>query len=186
MNQQQLTKDIKHLRVQRNLLGTVCLLLAFSLAAGSCFLFLKQERTIVVPATVEKSFWVESNAVSATYVEQFGVFLGQLLLNKSHQSSGKQREILLRHSTPSFRSALNMKLIEEEKRLKKQTASYVFYPTEVEVGRSGYSARLIGDRAFYVGGKRVSSKREAYVLTFAWTGGRLLLEGVESVDEKES
>ena len=133
MKQKMYEKYVERILYQRNIFSFLCLILSVSIFVLSFFLFLKRERVIVAPAVIEKEFWVEGNYVSSTYLEQFGLFLGQLLLEKSIGSAPMQRQILLRHASSNFSANLTKKLIEEEEILKKQTLSYVFFPIEIEV-----------------------------------------------------
>ncbi len=184
MNRSFLEKTTQYLRFQRNIFAALSLLLSLSLVILTAFLFLKSERVIVTPPIVEKEFWVEANKVSPTYLEQYGCFLGQLLLGKSSHSAPSQRTILLRHADPAFADALKHKLLEEEELLQKQSASYTFYPVSVHVNAEKNQVLLEGDRIFYVSGNQVSSAREGYILSFNYSGSRLLLSGVSAKEKK--
>lgn len=179
-----LDKSSQYLRFQRNVFAAISICLAVSLIMSSSFLFLKRERVVITPAVIEKEFWVDGRSVSPTYLEQFGYFLGQLLLGKSAYSAPSQRTLLLRHTDPQFVHILRKKLIEEEENLTKQNASYTFFPISVRVNQDRNEVLLEGDRVFFVSGKQVSSERESYILSFNLTGSRLLLSGVTAFEEK--
>jgi len=176
-----LDRDTKSLFFQRNVLLTISILSSLSLLMMSIFLFTKNERVVVVPAVVEQSFWVENSAVSATYLEQMGVFLGGTLLTQSQHSIEQQRATLLRHTAASFEPFLKRKLENEEGVLKKQNASYVFFNKSVKVDLAKQNVILRGERLFFVGDRQVSTQEESYKFSFAIEGGRLLLNGVENV-----
>jgi conjugal transfer pilus assembly protein TraE len=184
MNVDFLQKNLKQLFFQRNLLIGLTVSLAISTTLLTAFLFLKNEKVIVVPSIVEKEFWISNDHVSATYLEQFGYFLGQLMLNKSAQSASSQRMQLLRHTAPDFYGNLNKKLMEEEAALTKQSASYTFYPVDIKVNPHTLEVVLSGDRIFYVGGKPISTDRESYSLGFSYNGSRLLLKEVKALEAK--
>ncbi len=179
MNLTFLENNLKSLYLQRNLFAVLSLILSVVLLIESIFLFSKSERIIVSPPVVEKEFWVEGHAVSSTYLEQFGYFLGELLLSKSSQSAPAQREIILRHTDSSFSGNLRKKLFEEEEMLRNRSASYSFYPVNVQVDQQGLKVTITGERVAFAAGKQVSSKEESYVLSFSYAGYRLLLKGVE-------
>lgn len=185
MNAQVLEANIRSLYFQRNVYLSLVFLLSLALAVMASFLFLKRERVVVTPQVVSQEFWVDAASISPTYLEQFGVFLGQLLLNKSSLSSSEQRSIILRHTDPSFYGLMKQRLSEEEETLKKQNSAYVFYPVEVKLDMKNLEVRLSGDRIALVGDKPVSSKRETYLLKFVYTGHRLYLKGVEALDRGE-
>lgn len=184
MNSLNHQKSLRQLFFQRNVLLGLTVLLAFSQSVLSTFLFFKNERTIIVPAVINKEFWVNGDNVSATYLEQFGYFLSQLVLNKSAQSAPTQRMQVLRHTTAEFSGELNRKLMDEEAMLIKQNASYVFYPVDIQVNPDKFEVLLKGDRTFYISGKPVSTQRESYLLSFSYSGARLLLNEIKSVEVK--
>jgi len=178
MNRKFAEQSLQYMRFQRNIFAALALFLAIAMIPLCGFLFLKRERIIIAPPVIEKSFWVDRSKVSPTYLEQYGYFLGQLLLGKSAHSAPAQRSLLLRHTSAQFVGALKQKLLEEEEMLKKQNASYTFFPTAVHVNPTTNEVKLEGDRVFYVSGKQVSSDKESYILKFVFSGSRLLLTEV--------
>lgn len=183
MNKHLLESHIAHLRSQRTVLSVLSVSLSVTLVLMAAFLFTKQDRVVVLPGSIEKPFWVDATSVSATYTEQLGVFLGQLLLNKSSSSADQQRSVILRHTAPEFYGSMRKKLMEEEKMLRKQSASYAFYPSSVEVAPDCRAVKLTGDRMLIVSDKRLSTTRESYTLHFVMQGGRLLLDGVSATEK---
>lgn len=174
--------SLRNMMFQRNASLGLTTLLAASLVIVTSFLFMKSERVIVIPAAVEKEFWVDAHSVSATYLEQFGYFLGELLLSKSSQSSAIQKAIVLRHTDPSFSTQLDKKLFEEAQQLERDRISYVFFPTGVYTNLGSKEVRLSGERTTYISGKQISSATENYVLSFTYRGGRLLLNGITALE----
>lgn len=149
---------------------------------------MKQERVIIVPPVIEKEFWVDAQQVSPTYLEQFGCFLGQLILSKSPQSAASQRTVVLRHTAPEYAGTLKQRLIEEEEILKKQSTSYVFYPVDIQANIEQMSILLNGDKVIMMGGKEVCKEKEGYILRFTYSGARLLLKEImaEKKEQKDS
>lgn len=177
MNSEIHKHSLRNLIFQRNACLGLTAMLSASLIIVASFLFLKSERIVVIPA-VEKEFWVDAHNISATYLEQFGYFLGELLLSKSSQSAATQKAIVLRHADPSYATQLNKKLSEEALQLEKDRVSYVFYPTGVYTDLRAQEVMLSGDRTTYLAGKAISTAPENYVLSFIYRGGRLLLSGI--------
>lgn len=182
MNSEIHKHSLRNLIFQRNAFLALAGMLSIALAVISSFLFMKSERIVIVPPVVEKEFWIDSRGVSATYLEQFGYFLGELLLSKSAQSASIQRTILMRHTDPSFSTHLQKKLVEEEQKLDKERASYVFYPTGIYTDIGSKEVILTGDRMTFVSGKAVSTAVESYLLSFIFQGSRLLLSGVTETE----
>jgi len=182
MNVEFYKKNLISLNFQRNAFLALALLLGISQLITSIFLFWKSERTIIVPAVIEKEFWIEGNTVSATYLEQMGYFLGKLVLEKTAQSAPAQRKILLKHVEIAYVEMLNQKLIEEEKMLAKQGASYIFYPFDIQADPHLLKVLMSGERVLLMGGKAVSTVKESYILSFSNVGSRLLLKEIAAKD----
>lgn len=170
---------LRALTVQRNIFLSIVFLLLLAVLALSALLFTKTERVIVIPANLEKEFWVEGNTVSPTYLEQMGCFIGDLLLTRSPASADMQLTILMRQTAPAFVPILSKKLAAELTKLKKDNASYVFFRTKVIVDPQNQSVTLEGDRALLLGDKVLSNMRESYRLGFINFGGRLLINSIE-------
>ena len=80
---------------------------------------------------------------------------------------------------------LRRKLVEEEEMLRRQNASYVFYPTEIKVDAHQMKMLLTGDRFLFSAGQQVSSEKESYILSFSYLGSRLLLKEIISKEKSE-
>jgi len=171
------------LTVQRNIsLAVVFLLLILSLVL-SALLFTKSERVVVVPAIVEKEFWVEGSNISPTYLEQMGCFVGDLLLTRSPASSDMQLTILMRHTDQTFASILSQKLASELSKLKKDNTFYVFFRTGVIVEPGRNSVVLEGERTLILGNKVLSKTHEKYRLGFKNRNGQLFLVSIERTED---
>lgn len=172
----------RSLMVQRNIFLSLTFGLLLLVLVFSVLVFKRTERVIIVPATVEKEFWVEGEMVSPSYLEQMGCFLGDLLLTRSSHSSDMQLAILMRHVDPAFSVALQPKLQAELEKLQKDNASYIFFKTNVLVEPHTTSVVLKGDRTLFLGDKILSRAKESYRLGFSNFGGRLLLSSVERIE----
>ena len=174
---------LRGLTVQRNIFLVIVFFLLVVTLALIALLFTKSERIVVVPPIVEKEFWVDGANVSATYLEQMGCFLGDLLLTRSSASADMQLTLAMRYTAPAFAGILSHKLSGELVKLRKDNASYVFFRTKVIVDPQNQIVTLEGDRSLFMGDKIISNARESYRLTFTNFGGRLLLASIERVEK---
>jgi conjugal transfer pilus assembly protein TraE len=176
---------VRGLTIQRNVFITLIMfLLVVNLLFGIVF-FRKSERIVVIPAVLEKEFWIDGGKVSASYLEQMGSFVGDLLLTRSPASSDMQLGILLRQTAPEFALILSNRLESELTKLKKDNASYVFFKTKVIVDPQKLSVLLEGDRILFLKEQVLSTVHERYLLTFINFGGRLLLSSIERVGQSD-
>lgn len=176
---------IRGLTVQRNVFITIIFILLIANLFFGILLFRKTERIVVVPAVVEKEFWVDGGgSVSASYLEQIGCFVGDLLLTRSPSSADVQLNILMRQTAPTFAPLLSSRLESELLKLRKDNASYVFFKTKVIVDPQKLSVFLEGERTLFLREQVLSTAQESYLLTFINFGGRLLLASIERGSSK--
>jgi len=177
-------ESLKTLYFQRNALLFLTIILLAAVLLLSCCLLTKKERVVVVPPFVEGQFWIEKNVVSPSYLEQFGSFLGNLLLTKSKESAGRNMEVVLRHTDPAFFGKLEKKLLEEKAALAGDNAAYVFYTDRVDVDIENTSIVLFGKKSSFVGDVLLSSENEAYKLAFSVSASRIFLKELKKVEYK--
>lgn len=175
-------KLMRLLKQQRILLPTL-MILSVTQLLSVIFLFCKKERVILVPPLVSQVMWVDGYQVSQTYLQQMGLFMGQLLLSNSAESVKLQMDTILRFVHPAAYTTVRQYLIGEEEHLKKQQGSYHFNISAIEVHPQKHSVTLIGDRQSYVGGKRIDQARESYILTFKMNHGRYLLTSCQKEEK---
>jgi len=102
MDFDRLNGDLKELRHRNRGLG----LAIGALAAGQVIALavilnlLGSVRTLVVPPSINKSFWVERDKVSSEYLEQMGSFIAWLVLDVTPASIDWKKDILLGYVEP--------------------------------------------------------------------------------------
>jgi conjugal transfer pilus assembly protein TraE len=163
---------------QRNAWIGVSALMAMSNILLSTALFLKNERTILVPPHITKTLWVEGGAVSKEYLEEMGLYVSKLLLDLSPLSFVYNHETLLRYTTPEAYGALKKQLMDDGEHYTKLQLSTHFKPTEVKANPSKLKVEVRGTLTSYVAGKEVRSSLETVSLQFTLRGAGLLLEKV--------
>ncbi len=168
------SKLMKLLKQQRILLPTL-LILSGTQLLSVVFLFCKKERIVLVPPLVSQVMWIDGYAVSQTYLQHMGLFMGQLLLSNSAESIKVQMDTILRFVHPAAYTTIRHYLIGEEEHLKKQQGSYHFNVHDITVHGKNNSVTLTGDRESYIGGQCIDRAKETYTLTFKFHNGRYLL-----------
>jgi len=134
------------------------------------------ERIVVVPPSVSKTFWVESDRVSGAYLEQMAYFLMQLTLNVTPQSVEHQSKLLLQYASPSAYGDLQVALRAAGERLKRDGAATVFSPRDLTVDESAMKVAVRGQLTTFISDRRVSDVSKAYIVEFEYAGGRLYLK----------
>jgi len=135
-----------------------------------------RERIVVVPPTVHKTFWVESDRVSPEYLEEMGYFLMQLILNVTPQSVDHQAKVLLQYAAPAAFGELRTALLAAAERLKRDGAATVFSAQDVIVDERALKVGIRGQLTTFVSDRRVSDLAKGYAIEFQYSAGRLFLK----------
>lgn len=180
-------KKLSHLNVQRDALAALSLILLLIVLLQTVLLFLKKERVIVSPLDAKQSYWVEGNQFSPSYLEEMTLFFCHLLLDITESNILPQGEVLLRHISPKSYGAFKIKLLEDEKRLKKEQLSLHFTPQDMQLFPDSLTIEVTGDLISYVSREKISQNRETYRLTFEQRRGRLFLQSFKLIkSDKEN
>jgi conjugal transfer pilus assembly protein TraE len=145
------------------------------------FLLSSREKTILVPPTIEKSFWVSAQHVSPEYLSEMTTFFANLRLNITTESANQQREMLLRYTDPAYHNVLKAQLIQEADRINEQHLSMAFFPVNVKVDAKHVKAMIEGDIKSYVGESALPTKRVSYLIAYRYDTGRLLVKSFEEI-----
>jgi conjugal transfer pilus assembly protein TraE len=135
-----------------------------------------RERIVVVPPSVHKTFWVETDRVSPEYLEEMGYFLMQLILNVTPQSVDHQAKVLLQYAAPAAFGELRTALLAAAERLKRDGAATVFSAQDVIVDERALKVGIRGQLTTFVSDRRVSDLAKGYAIEFQYSAGRLFLK----------
>lgn len=174
---------LQHLIQHRNgYLSLACgsLILNILLSIG-IFTIAGNERVVVVPPSINKSFWVDANQVSPEYLSEMSLFFASLRFNITPTNAAMQRELLVRYVHPHFYEALKAELISEEEHIKKEHVTTSFYPVNVVVDSKKMISQITGDLQSSVGDAQLPLKRLTYQINFSYNNGRLLVKSFEEV-----
>ena len=166
---------------QRNLLLSLVVGLLIINFTQALFTLFRSERIIVVPPDINQEFWLEQNKVSPVYLEEMALFFADLILESSPSSAAYKREIILRHTISSGYGPLKIRLLEDEKRLKKEHVTTSFQANSVKVNPSKLNVELTGDLHRFVGEKRISQSRDTYQFKFDYRHGRLQIKSFKLI-----
>lgn len=183
MDFERLTQDLKQVRrLNQRLTLWLSLLVAGHLLALFLILGLAgRERTIVVPPTLEKSFWVSGHAVSREYLEQMGAFVAWLVLDVSPASIRWKTDTLLGYVEPDQYAALKTQQELETGRLQKLNASTNFLPQQLVANEDEQQVLIRGRLRTQVNAVETSNVAKAYRVQFRYDGGRIQLRSFQEV-----
>ncbi len=183
MDFDRLNGDLKDLRRRNRGLAIVVSTLAVGHVVALVVILnlLGSVRTIVVPPSLNKSFWVERDRVSSEYLEQMGSFVAWLILDVTPSSVDWKREILLGYVLPDQHGAMKTRQEIEASRLKRINASTVFMPQQLVPSEDAQSVTVRGRLRTLVNGQETSNDTKAYLVEFVYAGGRVHLKSFREV-----
>ena len=135
-----------------------------------------RERVVLVPPSIHKTFWVESERVSAEYLQQMAYFLLQLTLNVTPQSVDHQASVLMQYAAPGSFGELRSAMTASAERLKRDSASTVFSAKDLVVDEARQRVGVRGQLTTYISDRRVSEVSKAYAIELHYTAGRVFLK----------
>lgn len=146
------------------------------------FLLSSREKTILIPPTISKSFWVSAQQVSPDYLSEMTIFFANLRLNITPESAAQQRETLLRYTDPVYHHVLKAQLIQEADRINDQHITMAFFPVNVKVDSKHIKTIIVGDIKTFSGDSVLPTRRVSYLVSYRYDHGRLLVKSFEEVD----
>ncbi len=134
-------------------------------------------RTIVVPAHLTESFWVDDEQVSPEYLTQMGQFLVSLWVDVSPNSAEFQTDEFLRYVNPTYQGVIKERIKNYIASLKKNQQSNVFYPYQAIPDQKNSRLILRGTQKIFIGKEAVKSEEVNYLLQFRYNAGKITLTG---------
>ena len=164
------------------LLASLALNVVIALIA---FRLIGLERIILVPPTINKSFWVESDKVSAEYLEQMGYFLVQLVLNVTPQSVDYQSKLLLQYAAPASYGEIKTAMAVAGERLKRDGAATVFSPRTINVEERALKVAVQGQLTTFISDRRVSEVSKSYLIELQYALGRITIKSFKETNAND-
>ena len=156
------------------------LLLAF-VVIGSA----NNERTIFMPPTISKTFWIEDNRTSPEYLEMMAHFFAGLTLNTSPESVSYQNKLFLSFTAPSSYRVLKPLLTSDAQRIKAGNFSQIFFSRNIKIYEKAMTAVITGRKVVYVGKTQTSSEERTYRMKFKMTDGRIWITEFTKVHKND-
>ena len=177
--------DLKEMRKRNRSLGLTVggLIMALLVCLVIILNLVGMERTIVVPPSIEKSFWVTRDRASSAYLEQMGTFIAWLILDVSPATVDWKKDILLNYVAPDQHGAMKSRQEIESERLKRINASTFFLPQQLVPDEDTQSVAIRGRLRTQVNGQDTATETKTYRAEFHYVGGRLHLNAFKEITQ---
>ena len=183
MDFERLNIDIRDMRRRNRGLG----LAVAALAAGQFLALLVilnllgTVRTVVVPPSLNKSFWVTRDKASSEYLEQMGSFIAWLVLDVTPASIDWKKDMLLSYVEPEQYGPLKARQEVEAERLKRISAATQFAPQQLVPSEEAQSVVVRGRLRTLVNGFETANDLKAYLVEFSYAGARMHLKSFKEL-----
>lgn len=161
------------------------LLIIIVLICAALYRTLGMERTIIVPPTLQKSFWVNGDSVSKSYLEQMAYWYAGLALTVSPTTGNYQKDLFLRYAAPSANGQLSAEMTARLEYMAKNSTSTMFTVQALTTDEKLLKVALTGDLETFVGDKRISTKHTIYVVGFKYLNEKLFVNEFKETNEKD-
>lgn len=180
-----LDNDLKELRRRNRALSLTVggLILGLLICLVIILNVVGMERTIVVPPTIDKSFWVTRERVSREYLEQMGSFVAWLILDVTPASIDWKKDILLNYVAPDQHGAMQSRQEIEAERLRRINASTFFLPQQLVPNEDKQTVAIRGRLRTQVNGQETATETRAYLAEFQYAGGRMHLKSFKEMPQ---
>jgi conjugal transfer pilus assembly protein TraE len=178
MDFDRLNSDIKEMRRRNRGLGIAVGVLAAGHVLGLTVILnlVGSVRTVIVPPSINKSFWVTRDKASSEYLEQMGSFIAWLVLDVTPASVDWKKEMLLGYVEPEQYGALKTRQEVEAERLKRINASTIFAPQQLVPSEDAQTVVVRGRLRTLVNGFETANDLKAYLVEFSYSGARVHLK----------
>lgn len=183
MDFERLNADRKELQRRNRGLGLAVGALAIGqiLTLVALINVLGTERTVIVPPTLNKSFWVTDEKASGSYLEQMGTFVAWLVLDVTPATIDWKKDVLLTYVEPSQHGELKSRQEVEAERLKRINATTSLALEQLVPGSNGQSVVIRGRLRTLVNGIETANEAKAYLVEFSFGGARMHLKTFKEV-----
>ena len=181
----QLAEHYNSVVTQRNRLMMACALLCMIsvLLGASNFVLIGRERVIVLPAEVHRSFWIASDSVSDSYLEQMAQFLVPLLLNVSPSTAALNAEHFLAQVSPRYFATLKTQLVAQQVEIERLGISTTFDTKHFKINGKKLIAEVEGELKTTLGNSPMPAQKQIYRLQFVREQGRLWIRSFEEIKD---
>ncbi|MFM8453419.1 MAG: type IV conjugative transfer system protein TraE [Gammaproteobacteria bacterium] len=188
MNVSEVFQENKKYKNQRNvILGALLVSIFLSLVLSlSVFKIIGTERIVISPISINRDFWLDSDAISDSYMEQITDFFVNLILNVSPSNYQYRIDQVLRHVHPDTYPVLKKSFANQGELVNKKAMSTSFFVTKQKIEREKFTNFVTGELKIMVGNQVVEQLTKTYKVSYFYQNGRLLLKEFSDVSQDQS
>ncbi len=156
---------------------SIILSIALAIATFTIYQLSTNQKTIILPAKVDKEFWVTSNELSEVYLKQIGSYLTQALFNVSPNNAKEQFLLILDFAAPSFYQKLKSEMVNQAKYIVQNGITSSFYPKSFKFEKD--FILISGTKHHIIGDKVVEKKEITVTFSYVVQNGRFYISNLK-------
>lgn len=176
--------DLRSQRRSNRMLGGIVALQSAALLLSLAIIvsILGSERTVVVPPSIDRSFWITKDRASKEYLEQMAGFVAWLYLDVSPTTVDWKRQTLLNWVDPEQYGAMKTRMDLEADRLRSNNGSTFFLLQQLAADEARQSVLVTGRLRRQINGADIGEpETRTYLAQFRFTGGRTHIQTFKEV-----
>jgi conjugal transfer pilus assembly protein TraE len=177
-------QDLRAQRKSNRMLGAIVALLSACqlLSLAVIVSIVGSERTVIVPPSIDKTFWVTRTQASREYLEQMAGYVAWLMLDVSPSTIDWKRNVLLNWVPPAEHAAMKTRMDLEAERLRSNNASTSFLIQQFTADEKEQTVLVTGRLRRQINGTDVGEpETRSYLARFQYAGGRMHIQTFKEV-----
>lgn len=169
---------------ENNLLRFVVVILTLGiLLEGLLMVYMrKNERTLVLPAYIDRKFYVEGEKASPEYIEMMGKYAVELATNYTPETINERINEFMRFIAPSAYNDISTQMLSMAEDIKTYKISQYFIPLKMTMQDN--TITTIGLLRKYTQDKEMANEKAEYRMTFLIQQGRFVITRYEKIEAK--
>lgn len=179
-----LNNDLRELRRRNHALGAAAggLVLCLILSLVAIVSVVGNEKVVLVPPAINKTFWVTKDTASGEYLEEMAGFVSWLILDVTPDTIDWKKKILLNYVGPDDSAAVKTRMDLEAARLRRISGSTSFLIQQLASSEKDQSVVLTGRLRKQINGQDVGEpETKSYLAQFRYTGGRIHVQAFKEI-----
>ncbi len=173
---------------QRNITIGICLLLIITALIQSIIILTTDQVVVMVPSSLNEETIVSKNNVSSAYLESTTRDVINVMLNITPDNTTYINKTILKITHPKFYGELKSDLDKRAEDVINRKIAIHFDPASIVITQENLQAYVTGQLETYLGKEMVDNTPKTYVITYSWSGFKLLITDFheELPSEKQS
>jgi len=142
------------------------------------------EKTVLTPPDIKRTYWVSGDAVSKEYLEDMAYWYAGLALNITPAVSSYQNGLFLKYAAPSEFGRLQMEMGARAEFLKKNNTATQFSVRNITPDERALRVALSGVLFTWASDKKAGERQATYVIGFKNMNGKLYVSEFKETSEQ--